>query len=667
MNKVIVLLLLAFAGACFSESIVSLISPEDGNVTNQTTVSFTFGLLAFNATSMNCVLYINDSQQGSPADVANNTNHTFSAGPLGVNATYGWGVNCTNPADANDTNGSAMRTFTITVVPPAPPIVTDTAAPVISILSPASGMSTTNTSIIAAVVANGTGPPLSNLTIVLSGAANMTYHYDNSSGTNSANCTQVAQENVSCQLALSLMPGAYALFANATDGGNNSATASSSFTIINATATNISALAIAINAPANNSTITDFGVMLSWTATSNVSSNITCNMSIDNVVNRANLNVSNGIAFSINASGTLSYGGHNWFVACSDGVNTTTSMTYAFAIDSLTIALSSPANNTVFGNAPAAGTNVSFSWMVTDSIHQNDTCSLIIQGSVNQSGIAVTSGTAVTAYARYLFTPGNYSWSVACADPLGATATSLMYIFTVIGASAPDNSSDNATNSTASGSGNRMQTVNVGIGGRSCPFAIDRQISSSASSSVLSFTIRNNGATGCNMSLLNFTDTIPTSFAQAQQVGFDPAYSSRNGAAVVFSFVNFAIGQTRTITYTVPFYVSPARLNDFPTPSIAAVLAQPPAPQPQQQQNTSNRTLGGQQNITGHEGENATVGEANNTNVTNMTGIGAQEENANGLDLLAAGFAAFMVGMVALVGVAIIAYFAVRRMGKKGI
>jgi hypothetical protein len=660
MNRVIVLLLLAFAGACFSDSIVSLVSPENGNVTNQTTLNLTFFFSA-NGTEMSCsASFANGSLAGGPSTVQNYTNYSFQVGPLPVNSTYGWFVNCTSPADANDSNVSETRTFTITVVPPAAPNVTDTTAPIISILSPASGMSTTNASIIAAVIANGTGTPLSNLTIVLSGAANATYQYGNSSGPNTANCTQVAQENVSCLLALTLMPGAYALSANTTDGGNNSAIASASFTISNAA--NTSALAIAINAPANNSTITDLGVMLSWTATSNASSNITCNLTIDNVVNRANLNLTSGIAFSTNASGVLSYGAHNWFVTCSDGVNASTSMTRVFAIDFLNIALSSPANNTVYANAPAAGTNVSFTWTVADSIHQNGTCSLIIRGSTNRSGIAVTSGTAVTAYARYLFTPGNYSWSVACADPLGATATSLTYIFTVIGAIAPDNSSDNATNSTLSGSGSRMQTVNVAIGGRSCAFAIDRQISSSSSSSVLSFTIRNNGAAGCNMSLLNFTDTIPTSFAQVTQVGFDPAYARRNGAAVVFSFVNFAIGQTRTLTYTVPFYVLPARLNDFSAPSISAVLAQPPA----QTQNTSNQTLGGQLNITGHEGENATVGDLNNTNVTNMTGIG-EEEKPQEPNWLAAGFAAFMIGMVALVGVAIIAYFAVRRMKKKGI
>ncbi len=159
------------------------------------------------------------------------------------------------------------------------------------------------------------------------------------------------------------------------------------------------------------------------------------------------------------------------------------------------------------------------------------------------------------------------------------------------------------------------------------------------------------------MSLLNFSDTIPSAFAQVTQVGFDPAYAGRNGATVMFSFTNFSIGQTRTITYTVPFYVSPARLNDFPAPSIAAVLAQPPAPQ--QQQNASNQTLGGQQNMTGHEGGNATVGGRNETNGTNITGIG-EEETPPQTNWLAAGFAAFMVGMVALVGVAIFAYFAVR-------
>jgi len=145
-----------------------------------------------------------------------------------------------------------------------------------------------------------------------------------------------------------------------------------------------------------------------------------------------------------------------------------------------------------------------------------------------------------------------------------------------------------AGSSIASNSENTsVYSVDVGSG-KTCSVSVKRSLQSSTSESVLTTTLSNNGASTCVLSDFVFTDTIPENFAAMENITFSPAYASKEGYKVSFSFPSFAPGESKVLTYSVPAWVPVSRVSGFMAsytmsakPIIAATPpATPPAEKP---------------------------------------------------------------------------------------
>ncbi len=87
--------------------------------------------------------------------------------------------------------------------------------------------------------------------------------------------------------------------------------------------------------------------------------------------------------------------------------------------------------------SPASGlntteTNVSFSWNATGGFGGNYSCSLYVDGALNQSGIAAVNNSLATAYATSNLSYGAHNWSVTCADDFGNSNSSPSIAFQAV-------------------------------------------------------------------------------------------------------------------------------------------------------------------------------------------------------------------------------------------
>ncbi len=97
--------------------------------------------------------------------------------------------------------------------------------------------------------------------------------------------------------------------------------------------TDVTPPSIILNHPENNSNLNTSLIVFNWTAVDVFG--ITCNLTIDGIVNKDNLNVISGVAYNETIAG-LSEGVHYWNVTCWDSTgNSATTATYKFLVDSV--------------------------------------------------------------------------------------------------------------------------------------------------------------------------------------------------------------------------------------------------------------------------------------------------------------------------------------------
>ena len=134
-------------------------------------------------------------------------------------------------------------------------------------------------------------------------------------------------------------------------------------------------------------------------------------------------------------------------------------------------------------------------------------------------------------------------------------------------------------------------TVNVDIGlGKTCAVTITREMASTTNLSVLTTTLENIGGINCSMTDFVFADTIPADFPALNDVAFTPQYTSRAGWTVSFEFPTFAVGESKTLSYSANQWIKTSLAKNFTVYTMTAkkqqVATQPPkvpAPAPVQQ------------------------------------------------------------------------------------
>jgi len=163
--------------------------------------------------------------------------------------------------------------------------------------------------------------------------------------------------------------------------------------------------------PDNNANFTTRNVSLNFTVTDNLDLSLSCNLTIDSVINRSNFEVNNSQQASIQMI-SLTEGTHYWNVTCWDNAtNVNTSETRNFNVYiSPIINLTAPAN----GNISKYPDQIFFFNVTDDTGIFN--CTLMLNGAVyttkNQTDLTNNAVNNFTATGL----EGVYNWSVICDD-----------------------------------------------------------------------------------------------------------------------------------------------------------------------------------------------------------------------------------------------------------
>jgi len=392
---------------------VSLNYPSAGATIKTSDVNFNWTVTDNYDSNLTCNLTINGtvnvsdiaSLNGTPANqTVYNINDGF----------YLWNVTCWD--GAGNINTSPTRNFSIDTTPPS-----------VSLDSPLNG--TWHTRLVTFTYTATDATLLD--TCVL---------YGNFDGTWRANLTNTtAVSGIAHSFNLNLSDGIHLWNVLCNDTSGNNAFNATNHTIY-VDATNAS---ITLNLPHENYTTSGRNITFNWTATDNLDTNLTCNLTINGKVNVSDIASLNGTHTNQTVY-NFSEGTYHWNVTCWDELyNINTSKTRMFMID-LTepgITLNYPDND-----AKLASQAINFNWTAIDNFDANMTCNLTINGTVNASNIHSLNGTAVNHTVEGIH-DGIYDWNITCWDNANNTNTSLTRNLT-IDTSPPSVSLDAPVNNT---------------------------------------------------------------------------------------------------------------------------------------------------------------------------------------------------------------------------
>jgi len=288
---------------------VTLNSPA--NSTNTSTTTQNFNCTATDDYLLsNITLYWNytgtwTSNGTNTASLATNTTN-FSRTSL-ADGDYIW--NC----EACDTSGNcnfSTSNYTITI---------DTANPVVNLESPGDG--NWSTSIQNTFRYTATDTNLLNCSLWGDFNGSWTQNKTNLTPTSGSQAT----------VSMNLSNGTYLWNVRCYDEAGNIGWNNSNDTLyVDSEKTSITLLAIS-----NNINTTNTSINLNWTATDNLDTSLTCNLTINDTVNVSNIAVTNGTAYNRTVE-RFQNGTYNWNVTCWDSANNTnTSATRNFTIDNL--------------------------------------------------------------------------------------------------------------------------------------------------------------------------------------------------------------------------------------------------------------------------------------------------------------------------------------------
>lgn len=161
--------------------------------------------------------------------------------------------------------------------------------------------------------------------------------------------------------------------------------------------------------------------ILNYTVIDNIDSNLTCNITVNSIVESANIPSLNNTLTS--KAVPLLDGYKQWNVTCwDDAGNANTSETRLFqVIGGPLVLLQSPFNGFI-GN----GSNVTFKYFVQDG-NGVQNCSLYINNNLNQTNTTIVNSANNTFYVSN-FEEGTYNWSVTCYDTTGYPGSSSTWI-----------------------------------------------------------------------------------------------------------------------------------------------------------------------------------------------------------------------------------------------
>lgn len=374
--------------------IVIALSPNDTLVASGT-VTFSFNITDNFDTSISCNLSVDN---GNYSRALNATNGLGSTSIQNItDGLHYWNITCYD--NVNNSATSSTLNFTAASIP------------VVTLDSPPNGYGVNSTDIV--LYYNLSSNNIDNCSLILNGQYNQTatggqIPYTSNNGQNNFTLT-------------SMNYGIYNWTVMCFDSNNfNGTAAARTFQLDNA------APVLNLVSPYNNETVFSRNINFTFNV-SDIDNMLSCNLTIDGVINKSNQNATSGIVNGIYVAG-LSITNHTWSVDCVDNTGfVTASETWNFTVDSrVNVVLSSPANNYFTNSA-----NINLTYVPSSPADfALGFCELYLNGGVYSTHVALTSGISDRFQVTGL-SQGLYSWYVNCTDSIGVVGVSEIRNFTV--------------------------------------------------------------------------------------------------------------------------------------------------------------------------------------------------------------------------------------------
>jgi hypothetical protein len=318
--------------------------PTQDQVLNWNNLTFSFNVSDNLDKNLDCSLYINDALELGNIHAASGNTTVFYA--IKSDGNYYYNIVCSD--DAQNTNSSQKINFTVS----APPRVT--------LQSPLNG-TFLNSSTVSFVYLPQDAIGIYNCSLYVDGLFNA-----------SSDTINVNQNNT--------------FVVNGINEGVHNwtvacADAYPDFNIYSPAALNFSidktSPSVVLISPLNNTNILRT-VNFNFTASDNMDANLTCNLYIDNSLNKSNISVLNGSVISVNVT-RFSLGIHNWNVSCMDDAgNLNFSAKWQFNVTLADLSINS--SSIIFGNsAPKENESVMINATVYNLANVSITSNFTIQ------------------------------------------------------------------------------------------------------------------------------------------------------------------------------------------------------------------------------------------------------------------------------------------------
>ncbi len=374
--------------------IVNLVSPANNNISTINSITFYYNASDSLSAIANCSLIINNSINQTNSSITEDIKLNFTLNSL-PNGDYMWSVNCTDNSGNQNTGDVAARKLTIAL---------DEEAPKITLISPVKGWNDTDGNITFFFNFSDQYTSTADCYLYINGTLNDTKE----------NLLRDTTQNFTVS---NFADADYYWHINCTDdssGRNSNLSESRNFSV--AVDTTPPAIMIIFPAEVSQSTTGNVSFIVNVSDLNGIAN---CSLIINGTINQTNItNTTNSqistINFTVNGIPTGSY---IWNVACfdnSENKNENTTLTRNLTVGTDTkgpvIYLEYPDPASQF-----IATTITFRYNASDFASGISNCSLIINGTINQTNKSIQEGISQN-FTVNGFAFGDYTWQVNCTD-----------------------------------------------------------------------------------------------------------------------------------------------------------------------------------------------------------------------------------------------------------
>jgi len=235
---------------------------------------------------------------------------------------------------------------------------------------------------------------------------------------NQSNSTPILNSQIN-NFTLNLGDGQYNWTINCTDSGGLTNQPSEKIFYVDTIFPSID-----LNAPKNNNVSLSENIIFNFTVTDNLDEHLTCNLTINSIIEDENFNADNGILTNRTIL-DLTDGPKYWNVTCIDDAgNSNTSITWMVNVTVYPTLDLNTQDNESFNH-----TDITLFYTPADNTNLSN-CSLYINGQFNQSNSTPILNSQINNFTLNLGA-GIYNWSVVCEDVIGLKNWSENRTFTI--------------------------------------------------------------------------------------------------------------------------------------------------------------------------------------------------------------------------------------------